>query len=88
MAGLAGPLHGLANQEVLTWLEGLVKDIGLKPTDKQLEDYINATLSSGRVVPGYGHAVLRATDPRFVVQAEFAKQYIKNDDWVNLVSQC
>jgi citrate synthase len=37
MAGLAGPLHGLANQEVLVWLEGLVKDIGLKPTDQQLE---------------------------------------------------
>jgi citrate synthase len=64
MGGLAGPLHGLANQEVLTWLEGVVKDIGLKPTDAQLEAYINNTLSSGRVVPGYGHAVLRQTDPR------------------------
>jgi citrate synthase len=64
MAGLAGPLHGLANQEVLNWLEGLVKDIGLKPTDAQLEKYINDTLGSGRVVPGYGHAVLRQTDPR------------------------
>lgn len=88
MSGLAGPLHGLANQEVLTWLEGVVKDIGLKPTDAQLEEYINNTLNSGRVVPGYGHAVLRQTDPRYVVQAEFAKMYIKNDDWVNLVTQC
>jgi len=52
MGGLAGPLHGLANQEVLTWLEGVVKDIGLKPTDAQLEEYINNTLNSGRVVPG------------------------------------
>jgi citrate synthase len=52
MTGLAGPLHGLANQEVLNWLEGVVKDIGLKPTDAQLEEYINNTLNSGRVVPG------------------------------------
>lgn len=36
MSGLAGPLHGLANQEVLTWLETLVEDIGIHPTDEQL----------------------------------------------------
>jgi len=70
------------------WLEGVVKDIGLKPTDAQLEKYINDTLASGRVVPGYGHAVLRQTDPRYVVQAEFAANYIKGDDWVDLTTQC
>lgn len=52
MAGLAGPLHGLANQEVLTWMQKLVDDIGLEPTDEQLTEYIQNTLKSGRVVPG------------------------------------
>lgn len=67
--GLAGPLHGLANQEVLFWLEDLVNKIGI-PSDEQLEKYILDTLNSGRVVPGYGHGVLRKTDPRFMVQKD------------------
>lgn len=65
--GLAGPLHGLANQEVLRWLTGVAKEVGGNPTDEQLKEYIWSTLKKGQVVPGYGHAVLRKTDPRYVV---------------------
>jgi len=53
MNGLAGPLHGLANQEVLTWLKQMTLDVGtVDMTEKQIEDYIDKTLKSGRVVPG------------------------------------
>ena len=64
MAGLAGPLHGLANQEVLVWLTQLRAAVGDDVPDEKLHSYIWDTLKSGNVVPGYGHAVLRKTDPR------------------------
>lgn len=68
MNGLAGPLHGLANQEVLVWLTQLQKEVGKDVSDEKLRDYIWNTLNSGRVVPGYGHAILRKTDPRYTCQ--------------------
>merc|ERR1711990_1052742 len=64
MAGLAGPLHGLANQEVLVWLTNLRAAVGDDVPDDKMHDYIWDTLKGGNVVPGYGHAVLRKTDPR------------------------
>lgn len=69
--GLAGPLHGLANQEVLLWLTEMKKVVGDDLSDKNITDYLWSTLNSGRVVPGYGHAVLRKTDPRYMAQREF-----------------
>jgi citrate synthase len=86
MNGLAGPLHGLANQEVLRWIMDLMKVLGGVPTKPQLEKYIWDTLNAGKVVPGYGHAVLRKTDPRYVAQREFALKHLPNDDIFKVVS--
>ena len=86
MNGLAGPLHGLANQEVLRWIMDLMKDLGGVPTKEQLEKYIWDTLNSGKVVPGYGHAVLRKTDPRYTAQREFALKHLPDDDIFKVVS--
>ena len=86
MNGLAGPLHGLANQEVLRWIMDLMKDLGGVPTKDQLVKYIWDTLNAGKVVPGYGHAVLRKTDPRYVAQREFALKHLPNDDIFKVVS--
>ncbi|HTB07067.1 MAG TPA: citrate (Si)-synthase, eukaryotic [Bacteroidia bacterium] len=86
MNGLAGPLHGLANQEVVAWIMELRKELGGGlPTKEQIADYIKKTLAEGRVVPGYGHAVLRKTDPRFTAQQDFYKRYIKHDDLCEIV---
>jgi len=85
MNGLAGPLHGLANQEVIRWIFELKNEIGGVPTKQQLQDYIHKTLKEGKVVPGYGHAVLRKTDPRFIAQLEFSKKYMPNDENVKIV---
>ncbi len=85
MNGLAGPLHGLANQEVVRWIFELQENIGKNPSKEDIADYINKTLKDGKVVPGYGHAVLRKTDPRFVAQQEFAKTYMPDDELVNIV---
>lgn len=79
--GLAGPLHGLANQEVLRWLQGLREQMGNKlPTEDQLKKYVWDTLNSGQVIPGYGHAVLRKTDPRYTVQREFCLKHLPDDE--------
>lgn len=86
MNGLAGPLHGLANQEVLVWLMKLRKDVGDNVTEDKMKDFIWKTLKSGQVVPGYGHAVLRKTDPRYTCQREFAQKHLPDDPLFHLVS--
>ncbi len=77
---LAGPLHGLANQECLRWLMGIYDKFGGVPSREQVEQYAWDTLDSGQVIPGYGHAVLRRPDPRFTAQFEFAKEHMPNDE--------
>ncbi len=87
MVGLAGPLHGFANQEVMSWIQEMIEQIGNdEPSDGEIADYIEKTLRQGRVVPGYGHAVLRITDPRFTVQQQFAQKYITKDKLINTVN--
>jgi citrate synthase len=72
LQGLAGPLHGLAAQEVLRWIIQMKEAIPADYSDKDVKDYLWSTLKSGRVVPGYGHAVLRKPDPRFEALMDFA----------------
>ncbi|KRZ11523.1 putative citrate synthase 1, mitochondrial [Trichinella zimbabwensis] len=85
MAGLAGPLHGLANQEVLVFLHKIREELGMTYKTDDLKKYLLKHLESGQVIPGYGHAVLRKTDPRFLSQKQFAEKHIKNDPMVQLV---
>lgn len=77
--GLAGPLHGLANQECLRWVLHVIEKFDGTPSEEQLEKYAWETLESGRVVPGYGHAVLRVPDPRFEAFVDWGKQNIHDD---------
>jgi len=72
LQGLAGPLHGLAAQEVLRWILEMQKTVGTDFSDQDVKDYLWKTLKSGRVIPGYGHAVLRKPDPRFEALMDFA----------------
>jgi len=87
MNGLAGPLHGLANQEVLRWIKSVVVEVGKDVTTNQLKEYVWKTLKSGQVVPGFGHGVLRKTDPRYTCQREFALKYMPDDPLFKVVSQ-
>ncbi|CAH1395722.1 unnamed protein product [Nezara viridula] len=85
--GLAGPLHGLANQEVLIFLTKMLKELGENAPDEKVKEYCLKTLKSGQVIPGYGHAVLRKTDPRYTCQREFAQKNLPNDPMFKLVAQ-
>ncbi|MGC1375764.1 MAG: citrate (Si)-synthase [Anaerolineales bacterium] len=82
--GLAGPLHGLANQEALSWLLSVRKHYGGVPSREQLYQYSLDTLKGGNVIPGYGHAVLRVPDPRFTALLDFAKERFPDDELVQL----
>ena len=86
---LAGPLHGLANQEVLKWLQEVMAKLGdQKPTEELMKKFVWDTLNSGQVIPGFGHAVLRKTDPRYTAQREFCKKHLPNDllfEYVNML---
>lgn len=86
---LAGPLHGLANQEVLRWQLAMQKDIGNNITHDNIRDYLWKTLKSGQVVPGYGHGVLRHPDPRFIALQEFCNSHpeLKSSQIIELVNK-
>ena len=89
LCGLAGPLHGLANQEVLRWTQNFYNEIkaaGKEVTHESVREQAWATLNAGKVIPGFGHAVLRKTDPRYTAQREFALQHMPDDPMVHLVS--
>jgi citrate synthase len=86
---LAGPLHGLANQEVLQWIQDLSAKFaaeGREVNKKTITEFAWETLKSGKVIPGYGHAVLRKTDPRYTCQREFALKYMPDDPLFKIVS--
>jgi|TARA_B110000977_G_scaffold74126_1_gene100257 citrate synthase len=87
MNGLAGPLHGLANQEVLKWLNEVERNLGADVSTERMTQFVWDTLKSGRVVPGYGHAVLRKTDPRYTCQREFALKHLPDYPKFKLVSK-
>jgi citrate synthase len=88
MNGLAGPLHGLANQECFRWLQGVYRHFGESVPDRSdLETYLRDYLAAGKIIPGYGHAVLRITDPRFTAQQEYASQVMPEDGLFQLVNR-
>jgi citrate synthase len=84
LSGLAGPLHGLANQECLHWLLDVQKQFHGVPSRDELYKFAWDTLNSGKVIPGYGHAVLRVPDPRYMAQMDFAKARFPDDELVRL----
>lgn len=87
--GLAGPLHGLANQEVLRWIQGVMDKMDNKvPTEEEMKKFVWDTLNSGQVIPGFGHAVLRKTDPRYSTQRDFCLKHLPDDpifEYVNVL---
>jgi citrate synthase len=85
--GLAGPLHGLANQEVLRWLMNFQKKLdGKEPTEELVREALWDTLNAGQVIPGFGHAVLRKTDPRYAAQREFCLKNLPDYPLFKLVN--
>lgn len=88
MNGLAGPLHGLANQEVIRWTLAMRDELGGGlPSKDAIEAYVRKTLDEGKVIPGFGHAVLRKTDPRYTAQRDFALKHMPDSELFQLISR-
>ena len=86
MNSLAGPLHGLANQEVIKWVMEMIEELGTDdPSKEDIAAYVQKTLDQGKVIPGYGHAVLRQPDPRFTAQRVFAEAHLSESQIVQIV---
>ena len=85
--GLAGPLHGLANQECLAFVMHIHDKYQGVPSDEKLRAFCWETLNSGKVIPGYGHAVLRQTDPRFTAFLNFGKKHCAKDEIFRIVDR-
>jgi citrate synthase len=89
VCGLAGPLHGLANQECLRWLRNTQASLnGQEPTVELLTQFAKDTLAAGKVIPGFGHGVLRKTDPRYTLQREYFRKLAPNDPLFKLANVC
>eukprot|EP00933_Yihiella_yeosuensis_P006392 TRINITY_DN11108_c1_g3_i1.p1 TRINITY_DN11108_c1_g3~~TRINITY_DN11108_c1_g3_i1.p1 ORF type:complete len:462 (-),score=83.79 TRINITY_DN11108_c1_g3_i1:211-1596(-) len=89
VCGLAGPLHGLANQECLRWLKATRESLGgQEPTVELLTQFAKDTLASGKVIPGFGHGVLRQSDPRYMIQRAFAAEHFPDDPLFKLANVC
>jgi citrate synthase len=86
LSGLAGPLHGLANQECLMWVLDLMKQFNGPPSKEQARQFAEDTLKAGKLIPGYGHGVLRVTDPRFTAFYDFGQKHCPNDPVFKTVS--
>jgi citrate synthase len=85
MNGLAGPLHGRANQDCLKWILEIRNQFGCCPSKTKLEEYMWDYLQRGKRIPGYGHPVIRTTDPRFTLQLEFGRKYMAEDELFRIV---
>jgi citrate synthase len=85
--GLAGPLHGLANQECLKFVLAINEKYEGVPSKEEMKDFVLSTLKVGKVIPGYGHAVLRATDPRYTAFFEFGKKYCSKEETFQIVKK-
>ncbi len=75
MNALSGPLHGRANQSCLEF----VLRIGTSDPD-EVEAFVRGELAAKRPVFGFGHAVLRAEDPRATVQFALGERLCPDDE--------
>jgi citrate synthase len=73
--GLAGFLHGMANQDMVRYVLRLLNEHHQVPDDDTLTKFVWSILKRGKIFPGFGHAVLRAQDPRFSVLYNFGKKH-------------
>jgi citrate synthase len=83
IAALKGPLHGGANQEVMEMLLDVADD------DRTTIDYVADLLDRGERVPGFGHRVYEAMDPRAEVLKDIAGDLTKGGqgpDWFGMLT--
>jgi len=84
MAGLAGPLHGKANQECLRFLRDTLPKVQDPDNEASVRNFCEQVWESGGKLYGFGHAVLRVEDPRATVQYELGEKIAPQDPYFRL----
>jgi citrate synthase len=84
MCALAGPRHGRANQDCLEFVQSILEEVGENASESHVEQAIRRRLSSGQLVFGFGHAVLRVEDPRASVQYDYVKKHYPENPLVKI----
>ncbi len=84
MCALEGPLHGKANQVCLAFIQEIYKEVGDTVTGDQMEAFIRKRLNEGKLVFGFGHAVLRKEDTRATLLSEAGEKYFPNHPLVRI----
>jgi citrate synthase len=79
MAGLAGPLHGKANQECLEFVQQCVAKVGGQMNPDSVRALIKEKLANKEKIFGFGHAVLRMEDPRARVLRKLGEELCPTD---------
>ena len=80
MNALSGPLHGRANQSCFEF----VKSIGTSDP-AEVERFVRGELEAKRPVFGFGHAVLRAEDPRATAQSALGEEICPDDEYFRII---
>ena len=80
MNALSGPLHGRANQSCFEF----VKSIGTSDP-AEVERFVRGELEAKRPVFGFGHAVLRAEDPRDTAQFALGEEICPDDEYFRII---
>jgi len=75
MAGLSGPRHGRANQDCLNF----VRKVG-SSSPEAIEQFVRTALANKELIYGFGHAVLRAEDPRATIQYALGETVCPDDE--------
>jgi citrate synthase len=70
IGSLKGPLHGGANEEVVTML----REIG---TPDKVQGYVERTLAAKQKLMGFGHRVYKVKDPRAVILQTLCERFFK-----------
>lgn len=84
MCALAGPLHGKANQDCLSFVKEVQNKVGENPTGEAVETLIRNRLENKELIFGFGHAVLRVEDPRATILYSYAEKKFPNDPLVKI----
>lgn len=85
--GLAGPIHGLANQQMVKYALQILKKFNGIPGNNDLKEFIWNDVRNGKIIPGFGHAVLRGEDPRFLALYEIGKKAYPDEIVFRLVDK-
>lgn len=82
MNALSGPLHGKANQDGLKFVQELAEQFKGNYSEEGAEKTLRTRIEEGKLIFGFGHAVLRVEDPRATIFYDYIEKYFPDHELV------